>query len=770
MSPTSSNVVQPQWDLSHTSFKSLHAIRDLMLNASKDDASGQAVYALEQLGTNMLVNKELIAQGYDALGQGGFSFLKVVQLTVGLTGDGVAREFRKSRGCIACFVFITGCKICYSTSEIANIIFEALDITGVLNRIPTSPYQLTRIVDMLSGYSDIFCPVDVFQELGERMLIHVPHKNMTSKMWMEELMTPSDIAKIIMEVFRAVQDDEVSRITLEGSRNSIWLATFLSWILPIGVNVSSIPPKPYTDPRNPTKLILGDPAARLQFYITNDIQSDWKIQEWKAEQTLSTVIKPEGSYLRDPKRNHHGSPKVLPLQSTRLSLICAWSEEISYNIGNLIGSLLEISVERGQLFFLGGPKDHKSSINFSSICQLHFLSEYRGILKHYGWEVDDRFLADQKEMTTLIWDAIFDVSSKNFDEELFKNSQDTSYSLIPFLDAIFAKSRWRSTSTLGNRLDIVQPAVVLTREIILSSFLTKLPKLRPQWLLDQWVTQRSGQFLCQLILGGRLPRIERLKLSACLTDAFQNAMFQSTVKINERHLVFTSNGYVIYLSAIEQQSMDCREACSITVIPGSLRWGSSMTPFLMLEDYEHHGVASGPEPLVTFFTFSPFSSKHYTGLELPTDPHGYKIESTITAFEHTLVSATYFCSNWNKRKPMRMLWSSCIQAIATAHRITGPPPTTSAETAIAVEMERQGIFKSILGGSLEIVPQSHYRGLVTCTANDDIARFFAGGRYHRVADVLVIREDAALIQCISKCIQLTDDFGEASEKSWIVIA
>lgn len=584
MSPTSSNAVQAQWELSHTAFKSIQALQALMVNAAKDDASGPVVLAFEQLGAAMLVRKELIAQGYDALGQGKYTFLKIVQLAVGLSGDGIAREFRKSSGCIAALVFVAGCMICYSNEDIAKIVFEIMNIEGILKRIPSSPNQLAQVVEVASGYCQNLHPTDVFHALSEALAPFVVNNHQETAV---DQMATIDVATIVTTVFRAIQDEDISRITLEGYVNGVWLAAFFSWILPVDVSVWVAERRQFGGPMIPAKQLLGTGPAKLEIYLNYLTTTNWRIQERKAEAVLSTVIQlNQGRFQNAPKMQLQGASKMYPLKSTRHILARRFDipTKCLDSVGYLAGSLIDLSVEWSRLSFSNSLKGSKRTIKLSEICQRNFLSEYRGILSHYGWEVDERFLSNQERITGLIRPSWADGDTKvNLS---FRTKPGVAPpSIIPLLVDLL-KDSWFDPKEF-NLTRIIECAVCLTCEVLLSSCYTSTPKIRAQWLGDYGDIATSGFVLYRLILGSRSTfGVPPMEVSQFLSEALRIAIFEST-QLNERHLACSNNGYIAYYRVLEQPSLDYREACEITVAPGTLRWGPAMSPFRRLEDYKH---------------------------------------------------------------------------------------------------------------------------------------------------------------------------------------
>lgn len=390
--------IQLNWELSHTVFNSLKALSDLIKNCGKDDASGQAVLALEQLGASMLVRDSLIGDCYDLLRKQNYTFLESLQVFVGLPGDGLVQELRKSTGCIACVLLIAGCRGSYSDLEIANLLFQAMAVRGVLRKVPTSPAQLAQVVHVTSGYCHALSPAGIFQELSAKVARFAANAVPARRKGFKQLgnhLDVAQVAEILVAIFNGIQDEEVPRITLSGSLNALWIASFLLWILPVEVAI-------YMD----GELLQGTAPGRLEIYFDVEVNATWKIREWRAQTEIASIISTKsGTFdvLRERSLSSYpiGSTKDIMVMQSFLSNI-----EADY-VGHLAASLIDIGKQAAALSptSLSRSAMGQNTVRITKLADLYqrdFALAGGIILKRFGWIVDEAFLANRDMLKDLL--------------------------------------------------------------------------------------------------------------------------------------------------------------------------------------------------------------------------------------------------------------------------------------------------------------------------------------------------------------------------------
>ena len=231
----SGSSVQKQWDIGQSVFLVGAAVVALLSAASQDDVQPQAILAMEALGAGLLVHQDRIGDGIDALNGGESRKLTKLNIMVGLHRGGVAREIRKSVSCVAAFMLAVACKTCFQDREVGGILYEMMDLRGILRIVPVSRWQIEQFVSSVSGYGYRIMPSDIFDRV-----VHKVRENLGHSADMAGLFCNSDIselATILSNVFEALQDVNVKVITLEGHQTGIWLCSVFIWLFSNEVEV-----------------------------------------------------------------------------------------------------------------------------------------------------------------------------------------------------------------------------------------------------------------------------------------------------------------------------------------------------------------------------------------------------------------------------------------------------------------------------------------------------------------------------------------------------
>lgn len=88
--------VNPQWDVSSTSFTTFDRLRTLVSIASQDNVQPQAVLAAEALGAFMIASPAAISSAITMLGGNESVLLAQFKLHIGLSSGGVIKTIRES--------------------------------------------------------------------------------------------------------------------------------------------------------------------------------------------------------------------------------------------------------------------------------------------------------------------------------------------------------------------------------------------------------------------------------------------------------------------------------------------------------------------------------------------------------------------------------------------------------------------------------------------------------------------------------------------------
>lgn len=147
----SKSYAQKQWDIGQSRFLAGATAVALMSAGSEDDIQPQAIVAMEGLGVGLLVHQDRISEGTDALRGGESRRLSRLMITVGRNDGGAARLMRDTVACVACFVSAIACKTCFTDQETGSMLYDIMELRGVLRSVPVSRKQIEQAVGMISG-------------------------------------------------------------------------------------------------------------------------------------------------------------------------------------------------------------------------------------------------------------------------------------------------------------------------------------------------------------------------------------------------------------------------------------------------------------------------------------------------------------------------------------------------------------------------------------------------------------------------------------------
>lgn len=216
---------QLSWEVSQSVFSSASALKGLIAAAGHDDIQPQAILAAEALGAGLLVSSQRIPEAIEALGGGESNRMAAVKAYVGLSSGAIFRQVRQNTALIQFFALITACKPCFLDEEIGSIIFEMLQFSGLLRKWPATSTQLTALIQQFSGHAEILTPVSLMHELAST----IAGRCRTPLVY--HRLEASALSNLLVKVFEAMQDTTITRVTLIGHHQAVWLSTALLWLL-----------------------------------------------------------------------------------------------------------------------------------------------------------------------------------------------------------------------------------------------------------------------------------------------------------------------------------------------------------------------------------------------------------------------------------------------------------------------------------------------------------------------------------------------------------
>lgn len=227
----SRSLIQIQWSLDNTVFKTAESLLDLVQAAAQDDVQCQAVIAFEALGSAILPPPDRIDEGLDALqSQGRFKSLKIVKLTVGLFTGGVSQLIRRrAPQCVPAFLLVTAMKTCLSDQAISNVLYEMLCQQDLLRKVPVSRSSMETLISSISGFSDGIVPGNSFRRVSTAILQSIARRDQCAKASWEP--DPKVIAEIFTRTFEALRKVETQRLTIRGLVGGALIASSILWLL-----------------------------------------------------------------------------------------------------------------------------------------------------------------------------------------------------------------------------------------------------------------------------------------------------------------------------------------------------------------------------------------------------------------------------------------------------------------------------------------------------------------------------------------------------------
>ena len=578
----------------------------------------------------------------------------------------------------------------------------------------------------------------------------------------------SDIAGIFSKVFDALRDEEISKVTLIGYQSGVWIVSVLLWLLPAeDIHVTAF-----------GKTVGGSSKGKLSVILDTKTSPEWKIQLWRAEKDVVSVI----------KSSHPTSPDfpfrlmtLQPLKTTRIFLAHSWhlTEQELEVTALLAGSLITVTIEDG---LIGSDHRrlahwHNSVVTLSDLCQPKFLATYSEMLADFGWHIDDCFRKLQADFVAHLRRWI----EEGHDHQRFVKGRNSVHERLGMTE-ILAEAF--SIATVKNIIDpcdynnehvpsVMQSSVRLAGEAVLGCLCldpAKYCSLRSSEYQD---IQTSSIMLYRLIFGGKVKDLRPFTIRGFRSEAMR-ANIPGATSVEKNQLAYSNNGYVIFSSVLKEPSSLPRDSCALSILPGTIRWG--------VDQMQYQGIReSDPEMNLGGGCLQPvalFDRSGYLGFEARSPSHGYQVETFISQSMRTLWLNTYLSSDEPGSESVGVWWGEAIEALAVAKVVKGPSMTAVSERLLAQTWQEQGVFDRIAWLPAYSMDSDESMGLhITLTAHDETLRFFAAGRYGTWRRI-ILRSGAPVIRCVQVAMDLHNsekkDYSVAEDKKhvidWIIIA
>lgn len=793
MSQNSNNqLVQPQLELSNSALLGKGALSHLLNVCLEDDVQPLISVIMESMGDSLLISRKRIETAQEIFlktrSQPGYwpsrKLLKKVGLAVGVAVQGWPDLFSKSIGLIKTFLLATACQICYNDDEIASMLYEMMWLSKRNPNAPYLPEYNLRFVDAVSGYGHGLVPFEYYNRICAVVRTALPsHPEM---IMLFERCNPEVIAKVLVDLFDALRDPNIARISLEGARGGCFLTAMLAWLLEEDIQcfMDSI-------------LVFGRNESKIVIRLVD--RSGWYIGKWTVEERVDWLETPDSTHPMSIANFTPPSHTSYESAETQISVQCGYydSHELRNSTGILAGAIVKLAYEKGVLY----SSQSESSVLLRDICADKFVSSHEGIMRKYGWPVEDfdlsAFREQQREVASILKSWIkgqvtlrreFYTQESTFLDRLRREIMECN---IHFSD-------YNSRPMLLNKVDqcatIIDSAIYLAGDALLRCFEEENNpgrRFRPQ---DESGIRNRAEFIFRMVFQ---PSINN-DSPAYFQEFWLGALEESVpgyLKARSGDLAIAQGGYVAYAKVLDAISTDQRKACMISTVPGLLRKygtdrkGPSSRASKVVEVTA--GMPSsrefvGREKLVE--CFSPGTIRQYLGISAKPDQGGAKIrhlvDRSINVPEFRLTSeldlsseplmassTTLILPNNESYQTSRyapVSWVASIEAMAFATHIDINTDevyvTPETERSLADSWRRNGLYQKMAWHQVgKFASQSKHN--ISMTDSDEELRFFEAG-YLIKEGKLFVRHDVPLISCLKMAIE----YSPSADYRWAIIA
>ena len=769
----SRSLIQFQWSLDNTVFKTAGILLDLVQAAAQDDVQSQAVIAFEALGSAILPSPDRIDEGLDALQSRDRSqSLKVVKVIVGLFTGGVSQLIRRrAPQCVPAFLLVTAMKTCLPDQAIGNVLYEMLCQQDLLRKVPVSRSSMEALVSSISGFSDAIVPGNSFENVSTVILQNIARREQCAKASWEP--DPKVIAEIFTRTFEALRKAETQRLTIRGLVGGALIVSTLLWLLaePFELTVDG-------------KLVLGVTGGKVSVDICSTAASSiigtWTMQEWQEERVLPSIIV-------QCEENYNTAASTLdffPASGARSILAAQYeleedeTEEVGIIAEALVIASIKTAVIKSDMDFGMEPQ----FVPLKHICQQGHLSQASTYMKVYGWGCNQMFVQKAQGLSEDIVEWIRK-SCPNVGQVRQRKGHPLFQEPMTQLTWVMSKIEdWRRTRPGSLKIEcqyerkIIEPGLHLAAECIYSSICDTLPAYRTFRGCRFTVVADNALNVMHLLFSGILSATLRkceppitlsnlnsmndLTMTELRVRTIESLIPGSTGNVGNRDLIFGMNGLVAYIAPLRKISTRPSDCVAVNILPGSIRWGEGDLgtggfPFDRLSSVELQNSAEKAED-ATNGRLQIFDGT-YPGLEPQQDEHNTEVECLISATGKTLTIITYLRQQDSRRTMID--WISSISAAATARQVLECELPAFAEEQLARLWLQRGIWQTIGWTSADGVivhqPSMPIRYIGSTYGNESL-RFFLAGR--RPEQTIFMRQGTTpLIQCIKAALGFEAD-------------
>ncbi|KAL4747434.1 hypothetical protein BDW72DRAFT_196718 [Aspergillus terricola var. indicus] len=494
----------------------------------------------------------------------------------------------------------------------------------------------------------------------------------------------------------------------------------------------------------------------------------------------------------------------------QLSAQCGFRDwQLQEATGILAGAIIMLAYEHGCLY----SEKSGFSVALKDICTSRFISSHRAIMHMYGWPDTRRpsqetslkeLVAAQDQVASALqrWIAQSGpVRSSIYQQEATakeKLCHDLHECNIAYYNETY---RPMVLDRVDDCEKILEPAIYLAGDALLTCFETENParRFRP---MDDTGVRNHAELLVQMVFQPELSSTNKDR-GYPFSDFWLAALTRSIpgyTTASQRDLALANCGYVAYAKVLEDISTSARDACTIAVVPGTLRrydaLGRVQGRASRLSEVTVNDMLRARELITKDMAVRCFDqSDQYLGIQPREDPTGASLrhlvdrnpdapvfrittELRLSYSPPTRSSIAIVQINHSQKQEedeeeggaryAPVSWADSIEAIACAQHLspTTLPLSPTVERDLANDWRRRGLYDFISWHQVGRFASTE-RNSIAMTASDDGLRFFEAGYLARQGRLFIRHGDCSVASCLDEAIQYAG--GLSSNAKWAIL-
>lgn len=761
----------------------------------EEDVQPITLFPLKSFGSWIAVSQEQLVKGREALAGSRAPLIRLIKVTIGLSIKGIAAIVAQDIHLTAAFSFANACSSCLSVEQTGKLMHEMMILRRSTGYDSISSLTVSNFIRTIIGYGD-FIQEETVSDFYCR-ITRLIHDNQTDRRRLPGLTqksTEGNLAKLLHDVFDALENMDYTHITLEGCQSGLFIATLLLWLRKGDVELSVYGTRIYPE---------EGPTRRLSINLVDprDIGfGEWKFYKWQKQSQPESIIKMQMNEAPYPNQSYHH----YPLSSARYQLSCSVGPEALDVAGHLAAALVDLAFERGVLH----QERRQWPRPLQEICSDYFAESYHTIMKRFGW---DRINQERQNNIAKVLGSRLDndrpyLPVNENEEHMF----DTAYFMRIISDIQGNQAVKPSPLFLERDHEIevvVECAIHLAAQALRFCFYSKAP-LRALYvpLTTANITENAHLLRC-LISSFRSSRERGCHFWSLRAQAIR-AILPGVISIDASDLAIAWNGYVVFSSvvaAMDSNMTDPRKAAGLQVVPGILKCNGETGT---LDRLSNKRVAPGihtiksnlfsPEEVGLFSPAGAFCGidenkalnnrmkiEHWISIDQETSRGNIINLDTRLVWKDKNESNKDFNSTTGNMTPFESTqdndleqnrsryeasvpanWERSIETIVFALHVWTHDLARPQEEVLARRWRQQGYLEKGIKWVGIHLPKEGALGCITRTRYDEPLRFFGVStiRYSEIY-VFVRQRDVPLIQCMKEAMTIC-----GGSQKWLIIA